>query len=106
MTKTKRSDRRSVYVSTTISVVDGIANQAYDLRAALDAKGGWNGARYLKIASTLTITMRVNSTAADQITIGTTAIVLDDILTINDLYFTHAGGASGTGNATVTLLAI
>jgi len=106
MTRTKRSDRRACYVSTTIAVVDSVVDQEYDLKAALVAKGGYEGARYMKLSSDLAISFKINSTSGDSIALGTTTLVFDDTITISKLYFSHIGAASGSGDATVTLLAI
>jgi len=98
------------YYNNEVTVIVGAANQEVDLAAALDIEANprWQRlARYLHITTDVALTMRINKTTADLITVDTTdGITLPvNAMEIEKLYFTHPIASSALGTATVVIFA-
>jgi len=63
--------------------------------------------RWLYITTDVAVTVKINSTSAHSITVGTTSgiTVPAGVMAINKLYFSHTGASSASGDATVTIRA-
>ncbi len=101
---------RRHYYWHTVTVNVGAVNQAVAILTDLLAAGRdqiIGSATWLKVTTDVQITMRINSTTADEITVGTTSgiEVPEGVMAIDNLYLSHTGASSGAGAASVVIFA-
>lgn len=101
---------RKHYYNRQATVTTGAVNQEVDLLAAIIVEGRdktIGAATYLTVTTDVEVTMKINLTTADSITVDTTDghTVPGGVMSISKLYFTHTGASSGSGDATVTIFA-
>ena len=98
------------YYYAEVAVPTGAVNQQVDLSAllAVGQNPRWQRqARYLTVATTVDLTMRINSTTANVITVDTTDGFQVPVaaMEIVKLFFSHTGASSASGAAAVTVFA-
>ena len=104
--------RRQDYYRKTIVVTIGTADRLVDVGAALRA--AWSDGRFtpaptrLVIETTVDLTLKINETTADEITITAASgftLPPEAELEVSRLYFSHTGASSGSGDASVSIFA-
>ncbi len=103
-------NRADYYYNGSYTVTDRVSDQKLDLNAALKALGRASlksDAHYLKLTTDKNITVKLNNTSYGEIPLlSATPLIFDQSIKVVELYFTHGGGASGSGDASITILAI
>lgn len=99
------------YYYAEVAVAPGAVNQEVNLSTLLEVgqkSPRWQRqARYLTITTTVNLTLRINSTSEEEITVDTTDGFTLPVgaMEIEKLYFSHTGASSALGAAAVTIFA-
>lgn len=102
----------TTYYNRTATVNVGAVNQEVDISAALTALGRKDAvgpARFLRLSSDITCTVKLNATDADVITLTGGAAAMEiplNVMVILKLYFSHTGASSASGAASVKIFAV
>lgn len=102
--------RKQYYYHAGLTVASGAVDQQVAVLTSLYTAGRdpvTAAATYLTIATDVAVTVKINATTATEITVGTTDgfTLPGGVMSISNLYFSHTGASSGSGDATVEIFA-
>ena len=104
---------RTEYYRASVVVTIGAVNQHVDLYALMVAALSQDRyipqPHYLHVETTVDVTLRINRTGAQEISVtAASGLTIDPAaeLDMTHLYFSHTGASSALGDATVTIFAV